>query len=433
MIFSKYTYQFKYLERYYIYNSLSNSFAELDEETYLIIKKSRDTNYLAITDDKLLTSLTNMKVIVENDKDEINKIKYLNILRRYEDRELALTINPTLSCNFGCYYCFEHDHPNRFMNESVENKIIEFIKSHIQAKILSVTWFGGEPLLAFDRIVSLTKKMQALGLKYKADMISNGYLLTENIISKLPSLHISVIQITIDGLSSIHDKRRYLKNGKPTLERILANIDLAQHLCPQVRINIRVNVDKGNKGDFVKLYAYFEKKHYPNVKVSLSFVKDITGCESCDSNFSCEQQGEFAKEMLLKHGLDFSMVFPMSERKECFVRNKNAIVIGPEGELYKCWNDVGDKNKVVGDIDGKITNEALLLRYLLAADPFEDPKCQDCFLLPVCGGGCPYSRIQNEYEGTNINTCLFMKDHLEEFLIAHAEYKERLNKNSAKQ
>lgn len=53
----------------------------------------------------------------------------------------------------------------------------------------------------------------------------------------------------------------------------------------------------------------------------------------------------------------------------------------------------------------------------------ESPKCQKCFLLPVCGGGCPYSRIQNEYEGTDISTCLFMKNHLKDFLLAHANYK----------
>lgn len=87
------------------------------------------------------------------------------------------------------------------------------------------------------------------------------------------------------------------------------------------------------------------------------------------------------------------------------------------------------KKEIIGNVDGKITNEALLLRYLVAANPFEDPKCQECFLLPVCGGGCPYSRIQNEYEGTNINTCLYIKDHLEDFLVTHAEYKNHLNSN----
>lgn len=376
--------------------------------------------------------LVNLKVIVDSDKDEILKIKYLNLQRR-NNKGLVLTINPTLSCNFACPYCFEKGHPNVYMSEEVENKIIQFIRKQSEAQSINVTWFGGEPLLAFDRIVSLTRKMQALGLEYKAGIITNGYLFSEKIISLLPSLAISSIQITLDGLAPLHDSRRCLKSGKPTFEKILQNIDLLQKSCPDINVKIRVNVDKTNIEDFLNLYRLLKGKHYPNLSMNLAFVKDITGCKKCASFYDSGEQAQIAKKFLQKYGLDFSMVFPLSDRYECAIRNKNSIVIGPEGEIYKCWNDVGDKDKVVGDIDGKITNEALLLRYLLAADPFEDPKCQDCFLLPVCGGGCPYSRIQNEYEGTNINTCLFMKDHLEEFLIAHAEYKERLNKNSAKQ
>ena len=75
---------------------------------------------------------------------------------------------------------------------------------------------------------------------------------------------------------------------------------------------------------------------------------------------------------------------------------------------------------VVGNIDGKITNQSLLLRYLVGADPLEDSKCQGCFLFPVCGGGCPYSRIQQTYEEKDVNVCPLIKDNLEEFLLTHA-------------
>ena len=59
-------------------------------------------------------------------------------------------------------------------------------------------------------------------------------------------------------------------------------------------------------------------------------------------------QAEFVLSLLRKYGLDFSYIYPWSARYECAVRNRNAIVIGPEGELYKCWQDVGCKDKVVG-------------------------------------------------------------------------------------
>lgn len=407
---------------------MSNSLAELKLEDYEMLENLRANN-LPLADEELEKQLRQLKVIVDNDMDEINKVKYINLLNRNENRRLILTINPTLACNFNCPYCFENEHSNIYMHDLVEEKIILFIKKHVGLKALDVTWFGGEPLLAFDRIVSMTKKMQNLGLNYKAGMITNGYLLTEKVISKLESLAISSIQITIDGMADLHNARRCLKSGKPTFDKILQNIDLLQKVNPQIRLNVRVNVDKTNYADFLELYKFLKDKHYPTLNVNLAFVKDMTGCYKCNHSYDMQEQAQIVKDLLQKYGLDFSMVFPRSERYECAIRNRNALVIGPEGELYKCWNDVGNKSKIIGNIDGKITNEALLLRYLVAADPFEDPKCQECFLLPVCGGGCPYSRIQNEYEGTNINTCLYIKDHLKDFLVTHAEYKNYLSSN----
>lgn len=188
-----------------------------------------------------------------------------------------------------------------------------------------------------------------------------------------------------------------------------------------------MNVDSTNEEDFIWAYQFFKEKHYPNLSVSLAFVNDLSDNNSCNCIFDREKQAQFILKIGRKYNLDFGFLFPSSERYECAIRNKNSIVIGPEGEVYKCWNDVGDKEKVVGYVDGKITNESLLLRYLVGADPFEDPKCKECLLLPVCGGGCPHSRIQNVYEGTNINTCLLIKDNMKEFLLTHALCKETTN------
>ncbi len=424
-MWSRYSYFFEVGEKYYVYNSLSNSLAELNKSVFEQIEHLR-TNNLVIPNGELKEQLQRMKVWVSSDKDEFYKLKYQNSLLRNDNSRLILTINPTLACNFACPYCFEKDHPNVYMDESVEDKIVDYIRGCQNAKMVSVTWFGGEPLLAFDRIVSLTRKIQQLGLVYKAGMITNGYLLSEKVISLLPSLQISSLQITIDGLAPLHDSRRCLKTGKPTFAKILHNIEVLQHTCPEIAVRVRVNVDKTNHSDFINLYRFLQDKHFPNLSINLAFVKDMSGCNKCPSFYDTEEQAFLAQEYLKEYGMDFSMVYPMANRNECAIRNRNALVIGPMGELYKCWNDVGNEKRIVGTIDGQITNESLLLRYLVAADPFEDSKCQTCFLLPVCGGGCPYSRIKNEFEGTNINTCLFMKDHMEDFLKVHIEYKNKI-------
>ena len=419
-IWSKYNHLFRYEKKFYLYNSLSNSFGELEEDSYVAINHFIDCGNYEILGRDLYEQLVKMKALVGNDQDEINKIKYVTLSRRNNNGRLILTISPTLACNFACPYCFEKQHSNIFMSDAIEDKIVGYISQHKDAKVLDVTWFGGEPLLAFNRIVSLTRKMQSLGLSYKAGIITNGYLLTENVVKMLPSLSISDVQITIDGMESLHDSRRCLKSGQPTFKTIIHNIDILKTLNPNIFVNVRVNIDSTNDKDFIELYRFFQEKHYPNLSLALSFVTDLSGCHQCETMYNRELQARFIMKMRRKYNLDFSLIYPQHQRYECAIRNKNAVVIGPEGELYKCWNDVGEKNKVIGNIEGKITNESLLLRYLIGADPLEDSKCQECLLFPVCGGGCPYSRIQNEYEKKHVNVCPLIKDHLEEFLLTHA-------------
>lgn len=81
--------------------------------------------------------------------------------------------------------------------------------------------------------------MQALNLDYQADMITNGYLLTEKVVAMLPSLSISSLQITIDDMKAVHDSRRCLKSGAPTFDRILQNIDNLKKNQPNVHVTIR--------------------------------------------------------------------------------------------------------------------------------------------------------------------------------------------------
>lgn len=416
---SRFNYLFNREKQYYLYNSLSNSFAKLDKESYDVLNNG---NYEQI-DTGLFEQLVQIKAFVNNDQDEINKVKFITISNRNDDTNLILTINPTFACNFACSYCFEKKHHNIFMSDEIENGIISFINKHPNAKNLDITWFGGEPLLAFDRIISLTKKMQALGLRYKAGIITNGYLLTEKVIGELPKLGIGSIQITIDGMEALHNSRRCLKSGGPTFETIVKNIDILKTQHPEIYVSVRVNIDYTNDDDFLDLYHYFTEKKYNNFSISLSFVTDLSGCHPCSTMYNREQKARFITKLRKKYKLDFSWIYPQNDRYECAIRNRNAVVIGPEGELYKCWNDVGIKEKVIGNIEGKVTNENLLLRYLVAADPLEDTKCQECLLFPVCGGGCPYSRIQNLYDEQKTNVCPLIKDHLEEFLLTHATCK----------
>lgn len=425
MIWSRYNFLFADKGKFFLYNSLSNSFAELDGETYEFIFSNKNSVEQILNQPVLYEQLCSMKALVENDDTEYKKIKLYSIAERFSNRKLYLTINPTTDCNFACPYCFESSHNRVYMTEDIENKIIEYIQQYDKVDELRVTWFGGEPLLAFRRIESLSRKFINLGINYRSGMITNGYLLNERIIRKLNALNIYSLQITLDGLANTHNARRFLKNGGKTFDKIIFNIDLVARISPQTKIYIRVNIDKSNMDNFVELYRFIQNKCYKNLYISPAFVDDISDEKRSPCIFSPKDKMQFIRKMLNKYGLDFSLLYPSSERHECAVRNPMSTVIGPEGELYKCWNDVGQKEKIYGFIDGKIVNETLLLQYLMGADPFEDSRCIKCLLLPVCSGGCPYHRLLNTKIKSSQDVCPIQRKYLKTILTLHSNEKSK--------
>jgi uncharacterized protein len=108
----------------------------------------------------------------------------------------------------------------------------------------------------------------------------------------------------------------------------------------------------------------------------------------------------------------------------CLSGMYEAFVVGPEGELYKCLEDVGRPAMVVGNIHARdtITNPLLCAQYATGVDPFLDPECRACSVLPICGGGCPHRRLLAKYYGRNgPEYCSQYKARLRDYLEAYID------------
>src|SRR5208282_4539539 len=108
------------------------------------------------------------------------------------------------------------------MRPEIERGIVEFVRRKSEdSKALVVQWFGGEPLLRFKRIVAMTEAFQRIcadrNMRYHAEMLTNGVLLTPEIIASLPKLAVRAIQIPLDG-----DVETYARRKGITLERAKA-------------------------------------------------------------------------------------------------------------------------------------------------------------------------------------------------------------------
>lgn len=425
MILSKYnTIYYSKNNGYLLYNSLSNSFAKLNKELYNILLEIKTKPELVEKIDKdLFKILLEKKIFVESDIDEYDNIKLKTLMNRYDSKVLSLTIAPTRDCNFNCTYCYEEDRPPIYIDNITCENIVKFIESYKDVKYLSLCWYGGEPLLAFDRIEEITNILKEKDYIINATLISNGYLLTDHIVDKLNNLFIHSIQITIDGLEDTHNVRRKHKVNKDSFNKIINNIELVVSKHENIIVAIRCNIDKSNSAEYHKLQAFINSrfKKYNNIHLSPGFVEE--GMKCC---FNRKERTDFLLEQFYKYNNTELSFYPSGFRSECMARCINSFLIDPEGNLFKCWADICQHEKSIGNINTKEFNSVIATRYLVGADQLEDKKCIECNLFPICDGGCAYQRIENKFNKTEHDLCDLRRGNLHKFLDIHYEIKNRM-------
>ena len=75
MIWSRFNFLFKDGDNCYLYNSLSNSLAQLDASVYNVLSENEDDSlFLSDKDDELFQRLCLMKAYVDSDEDEMLKL-----------------------------------------------------------------------------------------------------------------------------------------------------------------------------------------------------------------------------------------------------------------------------------------------------------------------------------------------------------------------
>ncbi|MDR2980395.1 MAG: SPASM domain-containing protein [Bacteroidales bacterium] len=415
-------------KEFFIYNALSNSFMEVDKEIINFLKDDEFCEHSISLED--LEDLKNANFVFDNDEeDDILLERLLMYNNRCSDKSiLNLTIIPTLACNFNCGYCYEKKRPHITINDVTKDNIIKLISNQNHIKTISIQWYGGEPLLAFDKMVDITNRVSNIpfikdnGVKIIADITTNGYLLDETIIEQLDKIFVKTIQITVDGIEETHNKRRPHLTNKDSYQKIITNISNLVKLQPEIIVHLRVNVDKENKDEFPILLKQFNDVFglNKNIQIYPGFVQDTSACNTgAGCTLDTKNQLDFKLELFFKYGINIGY-YPFVRDNICMAQHANSFVIDANGDITKCWLDVGRKDKVIGNINSKgFINHRLYTKYLTACHPFYDENCSICKIFPICGGGCQHDRIENKYFAARHNICSVYKNGLGELLYTH--------------
>ncbi|MBT1247819.1 MULTISPECIES: radical SAM protein [unclassified Thermosipho (in: thermotogales)] len=452
MKLSKYNILIEKEEYLILFNTISNAMLYVEQSKKNKIKKMCESKKVKISEfepDEIET-LKKGFFILDDDFDEVEYLKLRFNAYRYSDRYLRYTIVLTEKCNFNCVYCYQQQIQSvsgKMASEIQEEQIsqlIEETKRRFESqkpKVLSVTFYGGEPLLSLEKLIFISEKFRELSKKYQVEyrpfIVTNGYLLNKITAKKLIKVGIRSVIITIDGTEEIHDKYRRLLNGGPTFSKLIENIE---KIHKDMQVQLRINISKESVNSVKKLISFIVEKRlnvtfdFQMIEVVKEFSNKFEDTPLTLKEFS-KIEIELYKE-ILKYLPEYSFnPFKNLKFARCDALCLNSFVIDVDGSVHKCWGEVG--NKVT--IAGKLTNEGIKLnqKYTkwLAYEPYEDKECQSCIVFPACMGGCTFNAVVvDKLHGSPVKKpyrCIPMKYNIKDIIevVANQQLKLRTYSN----
>lgn len=232
------------------------------------------------------------------------------------------------------------------MSDDVVERTKQFIRNKISNKELksfNLDFFGGEPLLQFDRIVmpliSYTVEMcERNNKQFHLSFTTNGVLLTPEHIAAIGSQLQRVksckvvpsFQITIDGNEDFHNKVRKTPMGKGSYGVIMANIKVA--LSHGFDIFVRFNTTNENIDSYLDViddFADIPKEHATHLQFDLQSVWQDNATQQ-----TREKLDRLAHE-LTAEGYRVQM-HKSCNSQFCYADKECTAVVNYDGNVYKC-------------------------------------------------------------------------------------------------
>lgn len=288
------------------------------------------------------------------------------LLLSLDSSYLNLILFSTEHCNFRCTYCYE-DYKIGRMNPEVVSGIKNLLHHRYKTlKLLQVSWFGGEPLLAKDVIFEISETILSLqeqnpDLNYTANIITNGYFLTKDVAEKLINHGISHYQISLDGDGQLHDTTRVLSNGKGSFDVIMSNLLALRQIEAGFKVLIRIHYQKSTYIELKSLIDILNDKFGGDLRFQFHFKSvERLGGEG-DENIEAMSPIEKAEiEASLKNFVADSRQIDSlnnpSNQYICYASKANSLAIRANGRIAKCTVALDDERNDIGYIqeDGKL-------------------------------------------------------------------------------
>lgn len=339
----------------------------------------------------------------------------------------------TQECNLRCSYCYATKTPPTMTDETL-GQVIKFIgydegKRLGPGRQVSVQFFGGEPMLQWEKMQTFVKALDAAAkaeaFKVQWGMTTNGTLLTEDKMWLLKQWGMKPL-LSIDGREATHDLHRVTKGGKGSWKQIPIDLILKYFPNPEIRPTIMPDT----VGDWYEDLMWFYSKGMFTIATEVAYEADWTdeAFKKARTLFNrladlYVERKKKALPMWMKFIEDGRGFLGSTEQKGyvCGV-GRGTMAIDANGKVHACqrYASFSDPATAIGDVwkglePAKLKETQSLKREDMFPDPASGLSCESCVARWRCRGGCNAMNFQ-----VNADRRMITKNHCR-FQIMWAE------------
>jgi uncharacterized protein len=324
---------------------------------------------------------------------------------------------PTSACNFRCRYCFVEDEARclepMFMSRRVAEQGIDvFSRLTRGADPISITFYGGEPLMNADVVyhtLRYVRSLEADGTFQKPvrlSLLTNGALVDDATVAALRETKTSV-SVSLDGPEHLHDAARTDGANRGTFRAALAGYRKLQEAG--LKPGVSCTLGPANVHEVEEIVAFIARELRPAGMGFNILLPTINGdsVRSYPYEFAAQQLVK-AFRMLRELGIYEDRVMRRVRPyvnggfhlKDCMGVG-GQIVIGPDGSIGPCQACLGldryfplkveDLHSRLSSLSSEDVYSHPLFDEWRHRFPLNMKACIECPAIAVCGGGCPYA------------------------------------------
>ena len=383
----------KVLGRYYLYHRKTARHAELDSRTWRRIGSMMGAG-------KEIDDIINVPELADIlPASQAPGPKEPPVLKN-------LILQISHDCNLRCRYCsadFGRYGGNfRSMSSRTAEKGVDFLFDQSSSHDLAVTYFGGEPLLNLEAVLSSARhgKEQAAreGKDLSLHLVTNGVLLDPKTLFQLDELGFS-LTVSMDGTKECHDQCRPFPDAKGSHRTISRALEIAADLPIGQRITVRGTFTRRSAAFFPNVRFLVESGFSKNIAYEPVFLpashplslrrQDLPRVKQAYielAQFYVEQWRQGEPFCLWDFDDAVPRLIHARPRQSRCGSGVTTLAVTAEEEIFACHMSTGMESARLGNLQQG-------LHPSLAA-PWQEryrkgrTGCADCWLSALCGGGC---------------------------------------------